>query len=232
MKEFWSRIRGSLVAGTLVLAPLGLTIWGLIFLVNITDSLLRILPKVIQPERLIGFPVPGLGIVLTLILLLLFGTVARHYAGRRIIGWYESLLKHLPVISSVYLGLKQLFETLFSHKRERFSQAVVVEYPRKGLYCVAFVTNENSALEGYTDLISIFLPTTPNPTSGFFLMVPKSDLRYLDISIEDAFKMIMSAGLVLPHAIPFVGREESEKGEGRIRVISDDQMIDKRNVED
>jgi uncharacterized membrane protein len=231
MTDFWSRVRSSLVAGVLVLAPLGLTIWGLFFLVDITDSLLRILPKKIQPETLFGFPIPGLGIVLTLVLLLVFGTIARHYAGRRIIGWYESLLKRVPVISSVYLGLKQLFETLFSHKREHFSQAVVVEYPRKGVYCIAFVTNEKSALEGYSDLISIFLPTTPNPTSGFFLMVPKSDLRYLDISIEDAFKMIMSAGLVLPHAIPFRRLEETEKREGAEGIISDNQMIDQRDIE-
>ena len=145
---------------------------------------------------MIGFPIPGLGIVLTLILLLLFGTIARHYAGRRIIGWYESLLKRVPVISSVYLGLKQLFETLFSHKRERFSQAVVVEYPRKGLYCVAFVTNENSALEGYADLISVFLPTTPNPTSGFFLMVPKSVMIGMSSELIMIFEGFMSRCMI------------------------------------
>ena len=231
VSNMWSRIRGDLVAGVLLLAPLGLTIWVLFFLVNITDSLIIILPQQFQPEVVIGYSIPGLGIVLSLQLLWLFGALARLYAGRKIIESYEALLNKVPVISSIYMGLKQLFATVFSQKKENFSKAVVLEYPRKGLYCLAFVTNEESAIKDHPELVSVFLPTTPNPTSGFFLMVPREDLRFLELSIEDAFKMIMSAGLVLPAPIAFRDLEQPQGGEGAKSIMSNDDVIEQRDVE-
>ena len=231
VSNIWSRIRGDLVAGVLILAPLGLTIWALFFLVNITDSLIVILPQRFQPEFLIGYSIPGLGIILSLFLLWLFGALARLYAGRKIIEGYEALLNKVPVISSVYTGLKQLFATVFSQKKENFSKAVILEYPRKGLYCLAFVTNEKSAIKDNSELLSVFLPTTPNPTSGFFLMVPREDVRFLDLSIEDAFKMIMSAGLVLPAPIAFRDLEQTQVREGAKSIMPNDNVIQERDIE-
>ena len=230
MVGMFSRIQKSLVTGVLVVAPLALTIWGLFFLVNLADSLLRVLPKALQPETLFGFPIPGLGLFVVATILLVAGGLARLYVGRRVIEWYESLLHRVPIISSVYTGLKKFLETIFSEKKAAFSQTVLIEYPRKGIYSLAFVTNETSAIASEPNLVSVFLPTTPNPTSGFFLMIPRESVRYLDLSTGEAFTMIMSAGLVLEKPLLFRA-DQSQEGKGTKSVISDDDMINKGNVE-
>ena len=229
----WSSIRRSLIAGVLVLAPLGLTIWVFVTLVSWADKLILLLPDAVQPQKLLGFPVPGLGIVLSVAVLLLVGTAMRYYTGRRIVLLYEGLLQHLPIVSSLYSGLKQLLQTFFSRRKSQFSQAVMVEYPRKGLYSIAFVTNECISITDQPQFISLFLPTTPNPTSGFFLMVERKDVRFLDIGIEEAFKMIMSAGLVAPQQIGLMAAsvqelEFGQRGEG---LVSNDNVIDHGNAE-
>ena len=229
--ETLRRIRQSLVTGLLVVAPLALTIWGLFFLVNLADNLLKILPRSFRPEHLFGFPIPGLGLLLVLFILFFVGGLARLYVGRRVIEWYESFLKRVPVVSSVYAGLKQFLETIFSDNKAAFSQAVLIEYPRKGIYSLAFVTNETSPIQLLPELVSVFLPTTPNPTSGFFLMIPRADIQYLNITAEEAFTMIMSAGLVLKEPLSFRSVEQSEKSEGAKSIIGDDKMIDQGDIE-
>ncbi|MAA78659.1 MAG: hypothetical protein CL916_05325 [Deltaproteobacteria bacterium] len=225
------RIRQSLVTGILVIAPLALTIWGLFFLVNLADNLLNILPPSLRPEHIVGFPIPGLGLLLVLLILFVVGGLARLYVGRRVIEGYEAFLKRVPVVSSVYAGLKQFLETIFSGNKTAFSQAVLIEYPRSGVYSLAFVTNETSPIQSLPRLVSVFLPTTPNPTSGFFLMLPRKDIRYLDIATEEAFTMIMSAGLVVKEPLAFRVAEQSEKSERAETIIADDQVIDQGDIE-
>lgn len=225
------RIRQSLVTGLLVVAPLAFTIWGLFFLVNLADNLLKILPYSIRPEQVFGFPIPGLGLLLVLAILFFVGGLARLYVGRRVIEWYESFLKRVPIVSSVYAGLKQFLETIFSDNKAAFSQAVLIEYPRRGIYCLAFVTNENSPIQSEPDLVSVFLPTTPNPTSGFFLMIPRVDIQYLNITTEEAFTMIMSAGLVVNEPLSIRSAEQPEECKGTETIITDDQMIKQGDIQ-
>jgi uncharacterized membrane protein len=148
----------------------------------------------------LGFPLPGLGVLVAAILVLFTGLTMRYYAGQKVVAWFELLLGRVPVLSGVYQGLKQLMNTLFTSRGQHFRQVVLMEYPRRGIYCLAFVTNEDQfvRLENDERLISIFLPTTPNPTSGFYLLIPAKDLLKLDMSSEEAFKLIMSAGIVTP----------------------------------
>jgi len=198
-----SRIRSDLLAGFLVVVPVGITFWVFFALVDLADGLIRALPAILQPETHLGFPIPGLGVVVTMVLVGLVGLGMRYYAGRRIFEALERLLARVPLASSIYHGIKQVMETVAANRGEQFRQVVLVEYPRRDLYCLAFVTNQSSfmEIEGVDKdgpLVSIFLPTTPNPTSGFYLLVPQEDLRKVDISVEEAFKLIMSAGIVTP----------------------------------
>jgi len=201
-KGFGARFRSDLLAGALVLAPLGITAGVFYFLVNKADGLIRLMPNALRPETYLGFPIPGLGVIVALLIVALTGLFMRYYAGQRVVAWYEQVLARVPLLSGIYQGLKQLMDTLFSNRGQHFRQVVLVEYPRKGIYCLAFVTNEDPFLDverADDRLISIFLPTTPNPTSGFYLLIPASDLRKVDMTSEEAFKLIMSAGIVTPH---------------------------------
>jgi len=194
------------MAGGLALAPLGITIWVFVELIDVTDQVIGLLPLGLQPKNLVGFEIPGLGVVLTLVVVILFGMTLRNYIGRRIVDFYEAILSRVPVLNGIYLGLKELFGSLFSSRGKHFRQVVLVEYPRRGVHCLAFLTNETESIrlvgEGSTDpLVSIFLPTTPNPTSGFYLMLPRSEVRSVSLGVDEAFKLIMSAGIVTPEGI-------------------------------
>ena len=193
-------IRVAFIAGILVVVPLGATIWVLGFVMGFLESTVRLLPEAIQPETLIGRPIPGLGILLTVTTVLLAGALTRNFFGQRIIEFYEAVLLRVPIVSSVYQGVKQLMEALFSGREGQFRQVVLVEWPRRGVYAIAFHTGEAFLSEDDPDqeLVNVFLPTTPNPTSGFYLMLPRSEIRPLDLSVEEAFKLIMSAGIVAP----------------------------------
>ena len=204
------------MAGLLILAPLGLTIWVFWALVGFADSSIRLLPQWARPETYLGHPIPGLGIVLSLFVLALVGYGTRAYAGRRLIEWVEGLLARVPVLSGVYHGVKQLFENVFNPESRHFRRVVIVEYPRRGVFCFAFVTNEQAdpALGGSLPgdpqgLVSLFLPTTPNPTSGFYLLVPRAEVYDTPYSVEEAFKLIMTAGIVLPSEV--LGRIRTEE---------------------
>lgn len=218
-----SALRGALITGALILAPLGITIWVFVTLVGIADGLLQLLPDALQPETYLGFPIPGLGIVATVVLVALVGFGMRYYTGRRIVELYEAALGRVPILNALYQGLKQLFDTVLSKRGKHFRQVVLLEYPRKGIWCLAFLTNERDFLraEGVESapLVSVFLPTTPNPTSGFYLLVPSDDVRLVDISVEEAFKLIMSAGIVTPDTVRSA-RPMSASPEPPVRQIS------------
>jgi len=196
-----SSIRTALLTGVLVLAPLVVTTWVFLKLVGLADGLLLMLPPSIQPEQLVGVPLPGLGVLLTIVVVGTVGYAMRSYTGRRVVEIYERLLARVPGVSNLYQGVKQLFETVFSSKGKNFRQVVLVEYPRRDAWCLAFVTSPRSPVTAEVtgeELVSVFMPTTPNPTSGYYLLVPVRDLRFVDLSVEEAFKLIMSAGIVLP----------------------------------
>ena len=197
MKQF----RRYLVAGLLVWVPLGVTIFVLRVLIGLMDRSLRFVPERYRPEEWLGFAIPGLGIILTLAVVLFTGLLAANFVGRSMVGFWESLLDRIPIVRTVYSGAKNFAEIVFSDSSQSFKKVLLVEYPRKGLYSLAFQTATNlGEVQGRTgeDVVCTFLPTTPNPTSGYIIIVPKKDVIELDMEIDEAFKMIVSLGVVVP----------------------------------
>ena len=190
-----------LIAGLLVWVPLGITIWVLHFLVTTLDQTLLLFPESAQPDRLLGIHIPGFGVLLSFLILLVTGVIAANFLGARLIGFWESLLGRIPFVKSIYSSVKQVSDTLLSDKSNAFRKALLVEYPREGSWTIGFLTGSPDRtiaphLPG--EHVSIYVPTTPNPTSGFFLMVPRSRVRELDMSVDEALKYIISMGTVAP----------------------------------
>lgn len=182
------------LTGMLVIIPLWITIVVLQAFINITDSALNILPKVLNPKTYL--PLPGIGVVIAFILIILVGVLASNYFGRRIVVYAENLLIKIPFVRTIYQGVKQLMEGTLKDRGTIFSRVALVEFPRKGMYFIGFVTGTTTQRIQNTEknFIKIFIPTTPNPTSGFFCMLPEEEVQYLDISVDEAFKLIISAG--------------------------------------
>jgi uncharacterized membrane protein len=203
------RFRRYLVAGILVWAPLAVTYLLLKFAVNIMDRTLRWIPAPYRPEvilqQLLGADnpvhIPGLGIILALSVLLLTGVLAANFVGRAFVGGWESLMHRIPVVRSIYSAAKNFAEMVFSDSSQSFKNVLLIEYPRKGLYSLAFQTStELGEVQGRTgeEVVCCFVPTTPNPTSGFIIIVPKKDITVLDMDVDEALKMIISLGVVIP----------------------------------
>ncbi len=197
-------LRASFLTGLVVVLPVGLTIW-LIWTVTgwIDGWVLPLVPHKFRPEQYIGVDLRGVGVVIFLVFTVLVGWLAKGLIGRSLIRWAEHLVDRMPVIRSVYNGLKQIAETVFAQSDTSFDRACLVEYPRKGIWAIGFISTPakgeivaKAPADGR--LLSVFLPTTPNPTSGFLLYVPETDIVPLDMSVEDAAKLIISAGLVYP----------------------------------
>ena len=199
----WNWIRKTLLAGLLVLLPISLSIYILYHLLRILDGILRdtiikILEKwigIISPET----HIPGLGIVAIIALLILTGILARNYFGKKFIAMGDYILTRIPLMNRVYIAIREISEAILSEKREVFKKAVIIEYPRKGIYSVAFYTQDTSGpiqKNLKEDVVSVFVPTTPNPTSGYLLFVPKTDIKNLDMSVEDALKLVISGGSI------------------------------------
>ena len=200
MKSWWPRLRRVLVAGVLVWVPVGITLLVLQLLIDLADVTLRLIPDPYRPEALLGFPIPGLGVVLSLVLLFVTGLVAANVFGKRIIGMWEAVLRRIPLVRTVYTAAKGFLEMVLSGKRGSFSKVLLIEYPRRGIYCIAFQTSSTvGQLAAHTpDSVCVFVPTTPNPTSGFLVVAPEKDLIALDMSVEDAIKLVVSVGVVVP----------------------------------
>jgi len=196
-----STLRRYLVAGLLVWIPLGITVWVLALIVDVMDQSLRLLPDRFRSEALFGFHVPGLGIILTAAILLVTGALAANLFGRRLLALGHRLLSHIPIVRSIYGGVKQISDTLFSPEGKAFRRAVLVRYPHADAWTVALVTgtpeHEVADILG-REQISVFVPTTPNITAGFFLIVPRSETRPLEMSVDDALKYIISMGVAEP----------------------------------
>lgn len=199
-------MRGQLIkryflTGLLIWVPLVITGWVLSLIVNTLDQSLRLLPESIHPQHLLGFAIPGFGAVLTLAMILLTGLLAANFIGQKLVGWWDKLLSRIPVVNSVYKSVKQVSDTLFAPNGNAFRKALLVQYPREGSWTIAFLTGKPGGdllnhLPG--DHVSVYVPTTPNPTSGFFLMMPVTDVIELDMSVDEALKYIISMGVVAP----------------------------------
>jgi uncharacterized membrane protein len=190
-----------LVAGLLVWVPLGITIWVLHSLVTTLDQTLLLVPEGARPEALVGFHIPGLGVVLSFAVLLLTGIVAANFLGQRLIRFWEGLLGRIPFVKSIYSSVKQVSDTVLSDQGQAFRKALLVEFPRPGCWTIAFMTGmpaEPVARHLDGEHVSVYVPTTPNPTGGYFIMLPRSATRELEMSVDDALKYIISMGVVAP----------------------------------
>ena len=190
------------ITGLLIWVPLGMTAWVLKFLIGTMDQSLLLLPDSLQPERLLGMNIPGIGTVLTLLVVFITGLLTANIIGQKLVSFWEGVLWRIPVVKSIYWGIKQVSDTLFSSQGVAFRKALLVQYPREGSWTIAFMTGQPGGdvinhLKG--EYISVYVPTTPNPTSGFFLMMPKSDVIELDMNVDTALKYIISMGVVSPN---------------------------------
>ena len=198
-------LRRYLIAGLLVWLPVVATVLILKFLIDVVDNTLLLLPAMAQPETLIGFRIPGLGFLLSGVVLLVTGMVVTNLLGSSMVRLWEGLLARIPVVRAIYSASKQLTETLFSGSGKSFRKVVLVRYPHPGMWTLAFLTGDGMAEANRKtgrDLVNIFVPTTPNPTSGFFLMVAREDMIELDMPVDVGIKLILSAGAVAPEHKP------------------------------
>jgi uncharacterized membrane protein len=199
------RIRRYIVAGLLVWLPIGATILVFTLLIDLMDRFLFLIPPPYRPDALLGFRIPGLGVILALLVLIITGVLVANLLGRRLVHYYEKLLNRIPLVRSVYGAVKHFAEVVFSDSNSSFKKVLLIEYPRAGLYSLCFQTSEDPPeVRSRTGeaIVTVFLPTTPNPTSGFMLFVPEKDVVELDMSVEEALKMIISLGVVVPQWHP------------------------------
>lgn len=195
------RIRRIIVAGLLVWLPLGVTIFIIRVLLDLLGQTYKIIPEFFRPENLLGFSIPGFGILLAVVIIFVTGLIAANFIGKSLVDWWESFLDKIPLVRSIYSPLKKFAELVLSDQTQSFSKVLLIEYPRKGLYSLCFQTSKNLGEieeKSGVDVVCVFVPTTPNPTSGLILMVPQSDVIELDMSVEDGLKMIISLGVVVP----------------------------------
>ncbi len=199
-------LRGNFLAGLAVLAPGVLTIWIVWNVITWIDGIvLNFIPGRFHPQTFIGWDVPGVGVVVFLIFTLIMGYFTKGLIGRTLVTWGERIVETMPIIRSIYNAVKQIAETVIARKTPSFERACLVQYPRPGMWAVAFISTQTRGeigdqLVGNGEMVSIFLPSTPNPTTGFLLFVPREDVIILDMPIEDAAKLIISAGLVYPES--------------------------------
>ena len=207
------------MTGLLIWVPLGITILVIKLLVDLMDKTILFLPPTWRPDALFGFDIPGLGIVVASVVIFVTGFFLTNFAGRRLIRWGENILDRIPLVRSIYSSVKQVTETVLSSDGDTFSEVYLIEYPRKGLWTLCFKTSnspeviDNSAGK---KLVTVFVPTTPNPTSGFILFIPMDEVKKLDIEVEDALKLIMSLGVVTP------GSKDLPKEKEQTTISSDD----------
>jgi uncharacterized membrane protein len=192
-----SALRRYLIAGLLVWAPLAVTLWLINLLVDLLDQTLLLLPTAWHPDTLLGFRIPGLGVLLSLALLLVTGVVAANLFGRKLVALWERFLARIPLVRSVYSGSKQLFETMFTPAGQSFRKVLLVEYPRKGVWTLAFQTAAAPpAITRHAGVaeVGVYVPTTPNPTSGFLLWLPKSEIIELDMNVDEGLRLLLTLG--------------------------------------
>ena len=196
-----------LITGVLVWLPIAVTIWAMSYIISAADRLINLLPESWQPQHFWGFNIPGLGIVAATVVLFVTGVFAANVLGRRILGAWDSLLGRIPVVKSIYSSVKKVSESLLSDSSRSFKTPVLVPFPQPGIWTIAFVSGHipaklKGSLPQDDDYISVYVPTTPNPTGGYYIIVKKSDVRELDMSVDQALKYVISLGMVMPDDLP------------------------------
>jgi uncharacterized membrane protein len=189
------------ITGLLLWIPVGITMWVLEVIVTTLDQSLLLLPETWQPKEWLGRSIPGLGVLLTALIIFLTGLLARNFIGERLVRFGESLLGRIPIVRSIYSSVKQVSDTILAPNGQAFRQALLVQYPRAGVWTIAFQTGtpaDEVRRLIQTDMVAVYVPTTPNPTSGFFLMLPRAEVIELDMSVDEALKYVVSMGVVAP----------------------------------
>ena len=194
-------IRRWLLAGLLVLVPLAVTVWLLNWIIGTLDQTLQILPGDWHPDKLLGVHIPGFGVLLALVIVLSIGAIATNFLGKKLVSWWDALLSRIPIVRSIYSSVKQVSDTLFSENGNAFRKALLVQWPRPGVWTIAFQTGMPGGdvvnhLQG--DYLSVYVPTTPNPTGGYFVMLPRADCIELKMSVDEALTYVISMGVVVP----------------------------------
>ena len=194
-------IRRWLLAGLLVLVPLAVTVWLLNWIIGTLDQTLQILHGDWHPDKLLGVHIPGFGVLLALVIVLSIGAIATNFLGKKLVSWWDALLSRIPIVRSIYSSVKQVSDTLFSENGNAFRKALLVQWPRPGVWTIAFQTGMPGGdvvnhLQG--DYLSVYVPTTPNPTGGYFVMLPRADCIELKMSVDEALTYVISMGVVVP----------------------------------
>ena len=218
-------VKKYIFTGLLVLIPLFLTGWVLLTLMRWTDRALHLIPPAYRPEILLGFNIPGLGLILTVAIVFLIGALVANVAGRKFLSVGERILEKIPLLRWFYFSSKQILEAIFVSGQDSFRRAILVEYPRKGIYSIGFVTGDaggNFKEHVPSSSFTVFVPTTPNPTSGYLIVVPKEDAIPLEWSVDEAFRVIISAGVIMPGE---VGVRVEEREGGRKVVLPDVEAL-------
>ncbi|UQB43483.1 DUF502 domain-containing protein [Thiomicrospira microaerophila] len=202
------------IAGLLVLLPLWVTFEAIVFLVGLFDRSLHLVPMQYHPQVLLGFDIPGFGILVSLVIVLFTGMLVANILGNKLLHWWERFLSKIPLVRSIYTAVKQIVEAVVGTDEQTFQKVYLVQYPRHGLWTLAFQTSksrgEAQAKTGVDQVINLFIPTTPNPTSGFFIMAPVQEVVELEMSVDDALKMVISGGVVVPPWLPKPNETEVE----------------------
>jgi len=196
-------LRKYIITGLLIWIPLGITILVIKLLVDLMDRTIVLLPPSWRPEAVFGFDLPGLGIVISAMIIFITGFILTNIAGRRLIRFWESFLDRIPLVRSIYSSVKQVTQTVLSSDSNTFNEVLLIEYPKKGIWTLCFKTSDSPKTFNEAtgkELITVFVPTTPNPTSGFILFIPKDEIKKMDLDVEDALKLVMSLGVITPES--------------------------------
>lgn len=201
MKRLRTSLKNCFLTGLLVILPISITVYVIWILIRGMDAILKYIPAKYLPETYLQIHIPGLGLILVVILVFVVGLLTRNIIGRKIVHLGENIVDRIPLVRVLYTGVKQLLEPLFLQKTNGFKRVALIEYPRRGVHVIGFITGESKGeVQNKTskDMMNVFVPTTPNPTSGFYILIPKDEVVYLNMSVEDAFKLIISGGIVSP----------------------------------
>ena len=201
MKRLRTSLKNYFLTGLLVILPIFITVYVILSLIRAMDAILKYIPAKYLPETYLQIHIPGLGLILVVILVFVVGLLTRNFIGRKIVHLGENIVDRIPLVRVLYTGVKQLLEPLFLQKTNAFKKVALIEYPRRGVHVIGFVTGESKGeVQSKTskDMMNVFVPTTPNPTSGFYILIPEDEVVYLNMSVEDAFKLIISGGIVSP----------------------------------
>ncbi|TET93553.1 MAG: DUF502 domain-containing protein [Desulfobacteraceae bacterium] len=201
MKRLRTSLKNYFLTGLLVILPVFVTVYVIWFLIRVMDVVLKYIPPKYLPETYLPFQIPGLGLILVIIIIFAVGLLFRNLAGRSVVHFWENIVDRIPLVRIIYSGVKQLLEAFFIQKNQAFKRVALLEYPRRGTYVIGFITGESKGeVQSKTNknMMNVFVPTTPNPTSGFYILIPEDELIFLNMTVEDAFKLIISGGIFSP----------------------------------